>query len=202
MTKLRQVAAAAAILGALASPAHAELISNGGFESGSTAGWTFTGGDSDVVSTAPFFLGGVGGFGFLPGGHGGFAALLATQEFVTGSALSQTFLTTPGGTYTLQFDFGAFGNAQAISVSLSNSSLGSFVLTDPTGTHNNALLFSHYAYAFTATGASSTLTIADTGLNVSSALVVLDNISVVPAPGGLALLAFGLAALGLRRRRG
>ncbi len=73
--------AAAAVL--LAHPVSANLITNGGFETGDFTGWAHVGGNVD--GTNPY--------------SGNFAAIF----FPPGGDLQQSVATTPGASYTLNF---------------------------------------------------------------------------------------------------
>ena len=181
-----------------AGPANANLITNGGFETNTLAGWTSSG----FVGTTPWTLC-CGAFNSQPVANGTYLAVLGYSDAATNGWLSQTFSTTAGSTYFLSFDYGAFGsNAQQVTVTATNSTLGAIVVTDATPTFNRSLLVGSYNYSFSATGASSTLTFTDTSGVYVGALGALDNVSIkVPLPGTVALMALGLAGFGAARRR-
>jgi hypothetical protein len=179
---------AIALAGAVASPASADLIVNGGFETGDFTGWT-------VAAGATF----VTGCGFDTGCHSGnyFAALGSVGADGT---LSQTFLDTAGQTLVLTYWLASDGGTPSdFSVDWNGVQIpGSALTNTPAGGYVK------YTFDVTSTGAD-TLTFLerndpswwgfdDVSLNYAGA---------VPEPASLALLGTGLvaAAGAIRRRR-
>jgi hypothetical protein len=167
----------------VAAPAHANLIVNGGFETGTFAGWV-TGGSSvfnGVECPGPAsvkegncdaFLGAVGSDG----------------------TLSQSVTTTVGLQYLISFALKTDGGTP----SHFSASFGGVPLFDVVNPAASPYVV-HDLLA-TATGTNSTLSFAfrdDPGfLNLDAV-----SINAVPEPASLALLGIGLAAFGMMRRR-
>lgn len=196
---------AAAVLGlvALVSAANAATITNGDFSAGTT-GFTFLG--NVGIADSPAYVAccasgdtGTGNFAAFGGGNG-----------PNDGSITQIFATTPGASYTLTFQYGAFSNPANIgtqSLAISAGDLAT-VLTSATSVQDLGLLFTTYNYTFTALAGSTALVFADaSGANTNSIDGILDSISVnavraVPEPLTLSLFGAGLAgAAGLRRRK-
>jgi hypothetical protein len=200
----------------LAAPlAHANLVTNGSFESGafvnqgndtmspgvgSTAitGWA-------IVTDTTAWIGPTNPFGLTASDGSFFLDLTNYQAGPPFAGVSQAIATTPGATYRLTFDLGGsnfWGRPDAITASAAGSS--ATFTTPSTGTNND---WYHESMQFVATSASTAITLqGSAGRNY----IGLDNVSVdlastvaVPEPPTLALMAGGLLCLGaLTWRRG
>jgi hypothetical protein len=127
--------------------------------------------------------------------------------------VEQTVATTPGTQYSLSFwvgnvfdPAGIFGTTSTVNVrlgGLGGTLLGGFTNSSmTTGTQ----VWEQFTTSFTAAGSSATLDFlnADPPSDNSNGLdnvVLLASGSSIPEPGTLSLLAIGIAALGLFRRR-
>jgi len=175
----------------VAVSAHAQnLLLNGDFETGphnslsSITSWTVSG----IVRTA------------IQGATSGdFSAALSISGDSENNMLSQSFATTNGQAYIVDFDSGIFGvpassplqlNLQAIG---SGSTLLDCTVTPPSaGTFNvGSVVFQHYHFTFIANGPTSTIQFTNLGLGNGSADVEVDTVSVrattVPPPTTLPL---------------
>lgn len=128
--------------------------------------------------------------------------------------LSQTFATTPGVSYTLDFAYSnnfAFTNmsdpATAV-VTVTDTGIGNDLITPLTISHGTGgpgdQDWTVESLTFAATGSNTTLTFTSTRFTTPLGGILLDGVSVVgpaavPAPGGLALVGVGLLAAGVRR---
>jgi hypothetical protein len=191
MRTLRPILLALTAVAALsvAYPAKANLITNGGFETGDFTGWT--------VSGPQAFVGGSAN-GISP--HSG--NFQAVFSFAGPADLSQSVATTPGQSYMIDFfaatnSFGPFSATMA--VNWGGSTVFSHLFTSATG---------YTEFTFTET-ASASSTLLDFALTGTFGDFVFDDISVnavgaVP-DGGTTVSLLGCALLGLaalRRRLG
>lgn len=185
MVKMSHIARAAALIGAvvLAGSAQANLVTNGGFETGNFSGWTQFGntGATGVTNSSRYVHSGTfgGAFGAV-GSPGGIFQSLATQA---GTTYQVSFwLSIDSGTpNSMTFNW----NGGADELSLVNSS---------------GQAMTRYTYMLTATGASTDLRF---NIQHNPAYYGLDDISVtaIPEPGSLALAGLALAAVGAASRR-
>jgi len=177
---LAATSALALAAGLLASPASANLLTNGDFATGSLAPWTET-------NSCCYYVG-------IPGdtsyGEGqGFHEGAISQN----GMLSQTFSDTPGGTLTVSYDYAANDGSSYQYVSFDGATVAGTLVSGPS---------SYTAYSFTLGTATGSDTITFNGQNNPS-YNWLANVVVTetPEPASMALLGVGLAGIGLIRRR-
>ncbi len=196
-----------------ATAAHANLLSNGSFESGAfvnqgndtmslaagsavISGWT-------VATDTTAWIGPTNPFGLSANDGSFFLDLTNYQPGAPFAGMTQTIATTPGAIYALSFDLGGstfWGRPDAITASAAGTS--ATFTTPSTGTNND---WQHVSMQFTASSSSTTVLLQGAaGLNY----IGLDNASVdfvsapaVPEPGTWALMLAGFAVLGTVVRR-
>jgi hypothetical protein len=140
----------------------ASLLVNGGFETGNFMGWTLSGN-----------TGSTGVDGGLPhsGNYAAYLGPVGSEGF-----LAQTFATTPGGTYTLDYwlehDGGTPSSFRAL---IDGVNVAGSVLTNPP-----AFGYTEYTFTFTATGSTTELKF---GFREDPTYFHLDDVSVYPGPG-------------------
>lgn len=203
----RALAALALMASSAAMPgsAHANLLSGGDFSSGTFAGWGSYGNVLDIPQTAYFAC-----CNAANADPSKYVASFGAGDGPDDGSIYQGFATVPGQHYTLSFDYGAFGvqTPQAMAVIINAPGVALDVLdTTLFSSGDFANLFVHYSYDFTATGTAASLQFIDQSgfTNTASVDGLLANVSIdpsaaVPEPASLALLAAGIAGLGLRRR--
>jgi hypothetical protein len=157
------------------SSAQANLVTNGGFETGDFTGWTQTGNTGFSGVTCPS-----GCFAFFGpvGSNGG---------------ISETLATTPGAQYTVSYSLNPDGGTP----SFFSATFGAVTLQSLT--NPAASPFTEFSFLVTATGASTILAF---NFRDDPGFISFDNASVTtPLPAALPLFAGGLGVLGLLARR-
>ena len=194
---------------ALAVPAHAGLISDGGFEAAAANiyspgaigdGWTVLSGTIEILNTSA-------GFGAAHGGVN-YADLNYSN---TVNSLSQMVATTIGQNYIVSFWLGDDVGGDPVTVSFGGATL--FNANTPAGLGDGAdnYQFQLYSYNVTATSASSSLTFTSNYTFPGGGIgAVIDDVNVVtasstvPEPATWIAVTAGLLGLGIagaRRRR-
>ena len=193
-SRFAQIVGLAATMGlavCLPEAAHANLVTNGGFETGDLTGWTQSGNRSLTGVTVDPVLVHSGTWGARLGPP--FTEGFLTQDIATEAGQTYNvslWLRNPGGTpnsFTASFGVGA----------------GSTVV--PQLTNAVAFPYTFHSASILATAAVTTLTIG--GFRHDPSFWGLDDVdvSLVPLPAALPLLAsglLGLGAVGWRRRKG
>jgi len=169
-----------------AYPARANLITNGGFETGDFSGWTVLGTDNDVVGAQPFTL----------PHSGNFQALFASGD----NSISQNVTTTPGSSYVITFWLAPNvrqGGLPSLAVNWGGSNIFSESFTTPSG---------YTEHTFTVNASSPATQLQFQFSSIFGNVFYLDDISVTRAgvpDGGSTVSLLGLALFGvavLRRK--
>jgi hypothetical protein len=188
------MAGVAAVPAAPASAAN--LVTNGGFETGSFSGWTFTG------DTVDDFVDNGTASGLSPYSGTYFAALGSTGEE---SKLTQDIATTPGQTYSLSFELVSDGQTGPANVQNFEAQFAGEDLILPSYANTS---YEKFILNGTATSSNSLLTFTfrdDPGYSGLDDVSVVSGAAAVPEASsfvsfGLLALA-GLGALMVRARR-
>lgn len=170
-----------------------EVLANGGFEqttgadaSPSPAAWTVSGNHQIKTSPTPR--------------EGNRLIALNTGNTTPNALLSQSFATTPGRPYTLQFEFGvqAFNNSQQrmrVSLTGSGSLLSNLENLAGSGTTSNAVTtWISKSYAFVANSTTTTLQFKDESVATAGIDLLLDKVRVSPQLSRLLTVGSNLAA--------
>ena len=199
-------------LAAVCHPAMAgNLLVNGHFEEPVVTGteWDFTGTVS-FAGWSAFSTGNGGNAGIDVGIHYGLGPSDGNQYFSfnglnppAGTYLEQTFITIKGVQYTVAFDIGrnngVFDQYLALDVQAFDSASG-HLLANEEALPPSTTGWSQASMTFTADSGLSRLRFTDISGDNPNTDVSLDNVTVVPEPVTLSLLALGGLAL-MRRRR-
>lgn len=214
------IAAGAALAVAMSSPAFAaELITNGGFETGSFAGWTLGnigGGTAPVVieyNNASGYPDGAFGEAVLSNATPGSGDYLAyfSSDTANPDSLIQTVNVSNGQLYTLSFDYyvpqNGYNNPNDATLKflIDGVQAGDILQAGSvTGTATKTWFTFTTNYLATTSGPVS-LEFQFVGLGVTAADFGVDNVSMqaVPEPGSWAMMIAGLGIVGaaFRRRR-
>jgi large repetitive protein len=170
-----------------------EVLTNGGFEqttgtdpNTSPAGWTVSG--NHQVKTSP------------PPREGSRLIALNTGNTTPNALLSQSFATTPGRPYTLQFDMGvqAFNNSQQrmrVSITGNGSLFSVLESLAGSGTTSNAVTtWTSKSYTFVANSTTTTLQFKDESIATAGIDLLLDKVRVSPQLSRLLTIGSNLAA--------
>jgi hypothetical protein len=171
----------------VAYPAKADLITNGGFETGDFSGWTVSATDNDMVVVGPV--------PFISPHSGNFQALAGVGI----NSVTQNVATTPGSSYVIHFwlagkIYAPVGGAFSVSWGALTVTSG---LTGP-GIHP----YSEFTFTVPALSPTTALQFQFSNPNITSNTYYLDDISVNPLgvgvpDGGSTVSLLGCALLGL-----
>lgn len=203
--RLRKLLIASFLLLGSAGAQSAELITNGGFESGST-GWNFT----PTVKFIPVTDYGpcCSPFGIYP--YGSQAAFFGGGN-VPGGSISQSFNTLAGSFYTLTFAYGAISETRVQRMRTSvfdlggGSTLASMVL-QTVGTRDLGDMMFTGEIMFQAQSQFTSISFADISSGSFNVDGVIDAVSVlgpapIPEPSTYALMLAGLGIVAFAARR-
>ena len=191
-------AAAVAALAAGSTAAKADMIVNGGFETGDTTGWTI---NDPTTNTGAIESGSSDSAGIITAHSGKWLLGLgnSSSQYPYGT-VSQTIADHAGDALTLSYWFFTQGGTpNYFDATWNGATLAGSVIQNA-----DAMGWTQFIYAVTATGSDTLLFHEQNVPNFSG----LDDVSLnappqrgVPEPTALSLLGLALTALGLKRRR-
>ena len=169
-------------------PTHAQILSNGSFETGSFSGWTTANLNATFVAPS--------GFDSYPAQDGNYFAALGNVG--SPANISQSFSDVAGQSYDFNFYVASNGSANSFSASVNGVDVLAPTYIPPQG-------YTLYSYMFTGTGNDTISFSAED----DPAYIALDNVSVNPAgmaatpePSSLMLMGTGILGMaGVLRRR-
>ncbi len=152
----------------MAVPAVAQIVLNGSFESGFD-NWSATGN--------------VGVWGSEGASHGLVAALFNAGDEIPNGVVSQAIATVLGGSYTVEFDWGAFGANSQVQI-IKVEAIGNVVLSTNFTSDSSTIpnTFVHDSMTFVADSETTTLIFTDYSGSTMSVDGALDNIIVTGPP--------------------
>ena len=204
------VALAAVICGFQAGLASADMIVNGGFETGDFTGWTVSNAVVyDGSGNQDYWDAGVLNNGSAHAGN--YEAYLGKAVNLTGGSLldpgtiSQSFATTKGQAYTISFYVANDGGVALPGYNQNGTSLFQALwngnITNPNLVDSPAFGYTLYSYTGIATGDTSTISFAFQHDTSTFRLDDVSATSAVPIPGAVWLFGSGLIGLiGLKRK--
>jgi hypothetical protein len=174
--------------------AHANVITNGGFESGDFSGWSKVNVGNWYDSTDKVTS---NESGIVGPEEGNYFATFSNWDYQGDAGITQTASTTPGQTYLLSFwfiDTGGIAEKSHFEITWNGNLLRDF-------SNENVPSWTNYTFSVTGTGSDVV-----TFMGYDDAWNGLDNISLtpttIPAPGAILLGSIGVGLVGwLRRRR-
>ena len=203
--KHTQTMAMATLLLVASQLTQANLMTNGGFETGDFTGWSHAG-NLAVISDAQF-RNQAGAIGLFP--NGAFAVDFSNGNNPATGYLTQNLSLEAGQTYELSFNYGRLqpggGGPQSLRVEVTNladdQQLLNTVISDSSAQIDLAILLDQYTYRFFANVPSVKLSFSDESNGTLSTDGVFDNVtlSAVPLPATAWFLLSGLGSIWLLR---
>lgn len=192
----------------LTSVSHAQLLTNGSFELPVSNGdnQIIAGGDSTSITGWTTLLSGVERFGpptfALGAAADGTIVIDICPSTFTGGGITQTFATTPGMEYVLNFQAGTANSFGRTGDYISTVSVGNMIQQFSGVNLSSTIVWETFTVPFTAQDAATTVTFTN-GQNANTHFSFIDaaSVTVVPEPGTAGLLALPAMFVWLRRRK-